>query len=227
MEDADAATILSCWIAVTDATVENGCLQVIPGEPPARPRSTAARPGTTSGFRSGSSHSPTATPAADAGRLGAALWAAVRSRLARQHDPRSGADQHGSPLPTARPAERPAGRSILARPERGAARRGAGRSCRVAPALGGGAAGGCPSKELPAFNRWDVRLAGLRLRFVWTVTTISACACPSIACIISAICPNAKRASRAQATLVRRRRHAGSARQEFEADEDCRDDPAT
>ena len=31
MEEADAATILSCWIAVTDATVENGCLQVIPG----------------------------------------------------------------------------------------------------------------------------------------------------------------------------------------------------
>ena len=30
-EEADAATILSCWIAVTDATVENGCLQVIPG----------------------------------------------------------------------------------------------------------------------------------------------------------------------------------------------------
>ena len=29
-EEADAATILSCWIAVTDATVENGCLQVIP-----------------------------------------------------------------------------------------------------------------------------------------------------------------------------------------------------
>ena len=27
----EKATILSCWIAVTDATVENGCLQVIPG----------------------------------------------------------------------------------------------------------------------------------------------------------------------------------------------------
>jgi phytanoyl-CoA hydroxylase len=31
MEEADAATILSCWMAVTDATLENGCLQVIPG----------------------------------------------------------------------------------------------------------------------------------------------------------------------------------------------------
>ena len=31
IEEADAATILSCWMAVTDATVENGCLKVIPG----------------------------------------------------------------------------------------------------------------------------------------------------------------------------------------------------
>jgi ectoine hydroxylase-related dioxygenase (phytanoyl-CoA dioxygenase family) len=30
-EEADAATILSVWVPVTDATVENGCLQVIPG----------------------------------------------------------------------------------------------------------------------------------------------------------------------------------------------------
>jgi phytanoyl-CoA hydroxylase len=30
IEEADAATILSCWMAVTDATVENGCLKVIP-----------------------------------------------------------------------------------------------------------------------------------------------------------------------------------------------------
>ena len=30
-EEADAATVLSCWIAVNDATVDNGCLQVIPG----------------------------------------------------------------------------------------------------------------------------------------------------------------------------------------------------
>jgi phytanoyl-CoA hydroxylase len=31
VEEADAATILSCWMAVTDATVENGCLKAIPG----------------------------------------------------------------------------------------------------------------------------------------------------------------------------------------------------
>jgi phytanoyl-CoA hydroxylase len=31
MEEADAATILSCWMAVTDATLENGCLKVMPG----------------------------------------------------------------------------------------------------------------------------------------------------------------------------------------------------
>ena len=31
IEEADAATILSCWMAVTDATLENGCLKVIPG----------------------------------------------------------------------------------------------------------------------------------------------------------------------------------------------------
>jgi phytanoyl-CoA hydroxylase len=30
-EEADAATILSCWMAITDATVENGCLKVLPG----------------------------------------------------------------------------------------------------------------------------------------------------------------------------------------------------
>jgi phytanoyl-CoA hydroxylase len=30
-EEADTATILSVWVAVTDATVDNGCLQVIPG----------------------------------------------------------------------------------------------------------------------------------------------------------------------------------------------------
>jgi phytanoyl-CoA hydroxylase len=30
-EDADEATILSAWVPITDATVENGCLQVIPG----------------------------------------------------------------------------------------------------------------------------------------------------------------------------------------------------
>ena len=30
-EEADAATILSCWMAITDATVENGCLKVFPG----------------------------------------------------------------------------------------------------------------------------------------------------------------------------------------------------
>ena len=31
LEEADQATILTVWIAVTDATVENGCMQVIPG----------------------------------------------------------------------------------------------------------------------------------------------------------------------------------------------------
>jgi hypothetical protein len=31
IEEADAATILSCWMAVTDATLENGCLKVFPG----------------------------------------------------------------------------------------------------------------------------------------------------------------------------------------------------
>ena len=30
-EEADAATILSVWVPITDATVENGCLKVIPG----------------------------------------------------------------------------------------------------------------------------------------------------------------------------------------------------
>jgi ectoine hydroxylase-related dioxygenase (phytanoyl-CoA dioxygenase family) len=30
-EEADVATIISCWMAVTDATIENGCLQVFPG----------------------------------------------------------------------------------------------------------------------------------------------------------------------------------------------------
>jgi ectoine hydroxylase-related dioxygenase (phytanoyl-CoA dioxygenase family) len=31
LPEADTSTILSCWIAVTDADEENGCLQVIPG----------------------------------------------------------------------------------------------------------------------------------------------------------------------------------------------------
>ena len=31
LEEADATTMVTCWAAVTDATVENGCLQVIPG----------------------------------------------------------------------------------------------------------------------------------------------------------------------------------------------------
>jgi ectoine hydroxylase-related dioxygenase (phytanoyl-CoA dioxygenase family) len=31
LPEADRSTILSCWIAVTDADEENGCLQVIPG----------------------------------------------------------------------------------------------------------------------------------------------------------------------------------------------------
>lgn len=30
LEEADATTMVTCWVAVTDATVENGCLQVIP-----------------------------------------------------------------------------------------------------------------------------------------------------------------------------------------------------
>lgn len=31
LPEADASTILSCWVAITDADEENGCLQVIPG----------------------------------------------------------------------------------------------------------------------------------------------------------------------------------------------------
>ena len=33
LEEADATRMITVWIAVTDATVENGCLQVIPGKP--------------------------------------------------------------------------------------------------------------------------------------------------------------------------------------------------
>jgi phytanoyl-CoA hydroxylase len=31
LPEADAATILSCWVAVTDADEQNGCMQVVPG----------------------------------------------------------------------------------------------------------------------------------------------------------------------------------------------------
>ncbi len=30
-EEADASDILTCWVALTDATVENGCMEVLPG----------------------------------------------------------------------------------------------------------------------------------------------------------------------------------------------------
>ncbi len=31
LPEADEATILTCWLALTDATVENGCMRVVPG----------------------------------------------------------------------------------------------------------------------------------------------------------------------------------------------------
>ncbi len=59
LPEADSSTILSCWVAVTDADEENGCMQVAPREPSAAPSTTTARPSRRPASPSTSSRSTT------------------------------------------------------------------------------------------------------------------------------------------------------------------------
>lgn len=49
-EDGDATQMVTVWLAISDATVENGCLQVIPGKPQMYPHCPKKQTGIADGF---------------------------------------------------------------------------------------------------------------------------------------------------------------------------------
>lgn len=49
-EDGDATRMVTVWLAISDATVENGCLQVIPGKPQMYPHCPGKQTGIADGF---------------------------------------------------------------------------------------------------------------------------------------------------------------------------------
>ncbi|MDQ2088879.1 phytanoyl-CoA dioxygenase family protein [Marimonas arenosa] len=49
-EDGDNTRMVTVWLAITDATVENGCLQVIPGKPQMYPHCPKTQTGIADGF---------------------------------------------------------------------------------------------------------------------------------------------------------------------------------
>ena len=155
-EDADEATILSCWLAVTDATVENGCLEVIPGSH--RGELAGSCP---TGHDLGI---PDTAPDARARRRPLPLLAGsalllrptARPRLpstTRQSDEiRISMDLRFQPpgQPSGRPDFPPSSPAVPGGPDDVLH----GRE-RVAAALGQIRNGASQGAELPAFNRWD------------------------------------------------------------------------